>query len=398
MSIDGIPKQDISLASSGLVSHVDFLLQAVPTSTSDFLHQYATVYYGAGRYADTAQLEFAELEKQRKILGDDHPITLDVMHNFLAACASIGQFEEIERLKPHIAARSLAITYDDLGRFDEAGKLTITVLEKRRRLLGADHLETLHAMNNLGWTYYCQGDFEKAKELQDVVLEKRRGLLGEDHPDTQLALRNLADVVIRNFRDVSESCKDQLHALGIKQLQTNGKLHDSAPNGTRFFGDIQRETGEDSLESMQSSISHNTSLAVHHPLEDSAEGMKLELAISEVPLENLVPYMAPIVAILNDLNEAFAPPFVQVLGLLMRMLGTHQIFQTVKQNKKECVQLVEGLHQVLTLHKIYTYIEGQQDSNKLKHLFRNISMNNLVKDCYRELDDAKRVLEVGHTT
>ena len=49
-----------------------------------------------------------------------------------------------------------------------------------------------------------------------------------------------------------------------------------------------------------------------------------------------------------------------------------------------------------TLHKIYTYIESQQDRNKIKHLFRTINMNNLVKDCHRELDDAKKVFEVGH--
>ncbi|KAJ6492162.1 hypothetical protein C8R45DRAFT_928469 [Mycena sanguinolenta] len=49
-----------------------------------------------------------------------------------------------------------------------------------------------------------------------------------------------------------------------------------------------------------------------------------------------------------------------------------------------------------TLHKIYTYIESQQDTNKIKHLFRSINMNSLVKDCYRELDEAKKVFEVGH--
>ncbi|KAJ6492174.1 hypothetical protein C8R45DRAFT_928480 [Mycena sanguinolenta] len=50
-----------------------------------------------------------------------------------------------------------------------------------------------------------------------------------------------------------------------------------------------------------------------------------------------------------------------------------------------------------TLHKIYTYIESQQDSNKIRHLFHTISMNNLVKDCYRELDETTKKVNTGGT-
>ncbi|KAJ6470510.1 hypothetical protein C8R45DRAFT_937418 [Mycena sanguinolenta] len=95
----------------------------------------------------------------------------------------------------------------------------------------------------------------------------------------------------------------------------------------------------------------------------------------------------------------------------------------MKQNKKTCAELLENVQQVLfaiinlhikseaagslspamtehvggfmkTLHKIYVYIEAQQDRNKLKQLFRNIEMNNLVKDCYAELDEAKTIFNV----
>ena len=50
-----------------------------------------------------------------------------------------------------------------------------------------------------------------------------------------------------------------------------------------------------------------------------------------------------------------------------------------------------------TLHKIYIYIEAQQDGNKFKQLFRNIEMNKLVKDCHAELDEAKKIFEVSPT-
>ncbi|KAJ6492112.1 P-loop containing nucleoside triphosphate hydrolase protein, partial [Mycena sanguinolenta] len=106
------------------------------------------------------------------------------------------------------------------------------------------------------------------------------------------------------------------------------------------------------------------------------------------------------------------------------MFVTHQIHQDVKQNKKACAEMLENMHQVLfaivslyikseaagsltpaimehvgrfmkTLHKIYIYIEAQQDKNKLRQLFRNIEMNNLVKNCHAELDEAKKNFGIG---
>ncbi|KAJ7260841.1 hypothetical protein B0H12DRAFT_980280, partial [Mycena haematopus] len=67
------------------------------------------------------------------------------------------------------------------------------MLEKQRKLLGDDHLDTLHAMYSLAVTYYKLGHSEKAEKLRVVVLEKRRKLLGDNHPDTLDAMYNLAN-------------------------------------------------------------------------------------------------------------------------------------------------------------------------------------------------------------
>ncbi|KAJ6495471.1 P-loop containing nucleoside triphosphate hydrolase protein [Mycena sanguinolenta] len=48
-----------------------------------------------------------------------------------------------------------------------------------------------------------------------------------------------------------------------------------------------------------------------------------------------------------------------------------------------------------TLHKIYIYIEAQQDRNKFKQLFRNIEMSKVVKDCHADLDEAKNIFKIG---
>ncbi|KAJ6452100.1 hypothetical protein C8R45DRAFT_945897 [Mycena sanguinolenta] len=47
-----------------------------------------------------------------------------------------------------------------------------------------------------------------------------------------------------------------------------------------------------------------------------------------------------------------------------------------------------------TLQKVYTYIQAQQDGNKIKQLFHYIEMNDLVKDCYAELNEAKQIVEI----
>ncbi|KAJ6481013.1 hypothetical protein C8R45DRAFT_932918 [Mycena sanguinolenta] len=47
-----------------------------------------------------------------------------------------------------------------------------------------------------------------------------------------------------------------------------------------------------------------------------------------------------------------------------------------------------------TIRNIHAYFEAQQDGNRIKQLFRN-NMNHLVKDCYAELDEAKKIFEVG---
>ncbi|KAF8122638.1 hypothetical protein K438DRAFT_1951119 [Mycena galopus ATCC 62051] len=89
------------------------------------------------------------------------------------------------------AMNNLANTYCNLGQFQDAEKLQLVVLEKWRKLVGND-LNILLAMNNLANTYGDLGQHEEAEKLQLVVLEKRRNHLGDDHLDTLKAMNNLA--------------------------------------------------------------------------------------------------------------------------------------------------------------------------------------------------------------
>ncbi|KAJ7790132.1 hypothetical protein B0H14DRAFT_3161543 [Mycena olivaceomarginata] len=48
-----------------------------------------------------------------------------------------------------------------------------------------------------------------------------------------------------------------------------------------------------------------------------------------------------------------------------------------------------------TLRKIYKFVEAQQDRNKIKYLFHNNEMRNLLKDCHVGLDQAVEVFAIN---
>ncbi len=66
------------------------------------------------------------------------------------------------------------------------------MLEKRQRILGHEHPDTIRAMSNLAHTLSDQGKRHAAVAIQQEVLEKRHRILGHEHPDTITAMSNLA--------------------------------------------------------------------------------------------------------------------------------------------------------------------------------------------------------------
>ncbi|KAJ7789043.1 hypothetical protein B0H14DRAFT_2627662 [Mycena olivaceomarginata] len=144
----------------------------------------------------------------------------------------------------------------------------------------------------------------------------------------------------------------------------------------------------------------------------------------KIDLVNITTYLTPAVTLLAELNDAFGPPFVQPIAGAIQ--GLMNIVQTVKRNKNECSHLMENIPEILytiinlhlksetvrslppamldnigkfveTLHKIYKYLEAQQDGNMIKHLFRNNELQSLLKDCHAGLDQAVEVFRITET-
>jgi putative hemolysin len=62
----------------------------------------------------------------------------------------------------------------------------------REKVLGEEHPDTLTSMANLAMTYSIQGRWEEAEKLQLSVMETSKGVLGEEHPHTLMSMSNLA--------------------------------------------------------------------------------------------------------------------------------------------------------------------------------------------------------------
>lgn len=99
--------------------------------------------------AGAKPLQLAVLEARTRLLGSDHPDTVDAMSN-------------------------LAGIYRRMEQCQKAVGLELSVLEARKRVLGSNHLETLGAMSNLALSYCIQERWAEAEKMQLAVLETRK--------------------------------------------------------------------------------------------------------------------------------------------------------------------------------------------------------------------------------
>ncbi|KAJ6535392.1 hypothetical protein DFH09DRAFT_115930 [Mycena vulgaris] len=116
------------------------------------------------------------------------------------------------------AMNRLANTYSELDPSQKAAELQVEVLEKWRKILGREHPGTLDAMYNLSHTYSKLGRWQEAEELRAEVLRKLRELLGEEHLDTLSAMTHLANIYY-NLGRVREA-----EVLEVRVLEKRRKI------------------------------------------------------------------------------------------------------------------------------------------------------------------------------
>ena len=145
-------------------------------------------------------------EKQIGLIKQYHD---DEWNNFAQVLKENGDLKNAEQLNVQVmdmrkkllgaehpdtlsSMANLARIYWDQGRWNEAEQLQVQVMDMRQKLLGAEHPDTLNSMENLAETYRSQKKWDKAEHLQIQVMDMRKILLGAGHPDTLNSMRNLA--------------------------------------------------------------------------------------------------------------------------------------------------------------------------------------------------------------
>ena len=84
-----------------------------------------------------------------------------------------------------------------------------------KKLLGAEHPDTLRIMVNLGNTYFNQGRWNDAEHLQIQVMDMAKKLLSAEHPITLTCMENIA-CTYRNQGRICESESLELEVMNIK--------------------------------------------------------------------------------------------------------------------------------------------------------------------------------------
>ncbi|MDX2515896.1 FxSxx-COOH system tetratricopeptide repeat protein [Streptomyces stelliscabiei] len=196
-----------------LLPHIDALADHT-TADTDTATTAGILNHTAGFLGDQGRPAHAIRHLQRaltaceRVLGEDHPDTLNSRNNLALAYRSAGHLKKAialyERtLTSHLrldedhpstltVRSNLASAYREAGLLEEAIALYERTLIGQLQVLGEDHPGTLASTNGLGRAYQSAGDLKRAISLFRHALTGHLRVSGEDHPSTLAVRSNLA--------------------------------------------------------------------------------------------------------------------------------------------------------------------------------------------------------------
>jgi len=227
--------------------------------TLNAMHNLASCYSHLGNYNTAFELGRQVFEKRRELLGENDPDTLTDMSNLAGYYSGIGDYKTAFEVGKQVlekrrevlgenhldtltAMNNLASHYSNLGDYKTAFEVGKQVLEKRREVLGENHPDTLVSMNNLASYYSDLGDYKTAFEVGKQVLEKRREVLGENHPDALVSMNNLASYYSKMGE--KEKAFELSHQAYEKSCEILGEDHPNTLKAMSNLASYYSEIGE----------------------------------------------------------------------------------------------------------------------------------------------------------
>ena len=163
-----------------------------------------TLQESAGDYEGSLRLLEEVLEVRRRMLGDDHPDTLDSITNLALHHTETGSYEVALKLSEEVVAAtrrtmgdepageeaahsigSLAAVHNLMGNCQLAEPLHREALQIREQLLGSEHVDTLNSTYGLAHSILGLGRHAEALGMLERVASAANKLLGAAHPTAQ---------------------------------------------------------------------------------------------------------------------------------------------------------------------------------------------------------------------
>jgi serine/threonine protein kinase/Tfp pilus assembly protein PilF len=157
------------------------------------------------------------------------------------AAARIASEFESQPLVEASIRETIGNTYKELGLYPQARQQLERVLDLRRRVLGAEHHETLTAMHDLG-KLYMHGDYAQSERLLTKVLDAQRQLLGAEHRDTLDTMNDLA--VVYQYQGKYEQSETLLNKVLDAQRRVLGAEHADTLNTVMSIALLYRREGK----------------------------------------------------------------------------------------------------------------------------------------------------------
>ena len=98
-------------------------------------------------------------------------------------------------------------------------------LEGRRRVLGAEHKDTLATLNNMGVLFHQVEDYEGALDYYRRALRGKEKVFGKTHPNTLSTIMNMGTVYREGLKDFTKA--EEVSRLALEGYDKSlGKEHE----------------------------------------------------------------------------------------------------------------------------------------------------------------------------
>ena len=225
----------------------------------NLLFQAGKYFYQRGQYRESEPLFQQALAMCERVLGPEHPDTLNILNSLAVLYVDQGKYEQVEPLYQRALEAServlgpehpdtlgslnnLALLYDVQGKYEQAEPLYQRALETYERVLGPEHPDTLSSLNNLAALYQSQGKYEQAEPLYQRALEACERVLGPEHPNTARTLYNLAGLY-RNQGKYEQAEPLYQRALAIDE-KVYGQDHPEVATDLRSLAILYQSQGK----------------------------------------------------------------------------------------------------------------------------------------------------------